>query len=216
MNYPCKSQTDETILKKTTSIDEHQIRRLLLLLSSSVESDSVRPHRQKPTRLLHPWDFPGKSTGVGCHCLLQIRRLNQHNASGSCDSFWVSGTEDYLHYFLEICAYVIISTVLYSSLTLVWAQSLAFSKSAQSLSWVRLFGTPWTAAHQASLSISNSQSLVKLMPSSQWWHSTIWSSVVPFSSCLQCFPASGSFLMSQFFPSGGQHIGEYSPKTLTN
>ena len=28
-------------------------------------------HRQKPTRLLHPWDFPGKSTGVGCHCLLQ-------------------------------------------------------------------------------------------------------------------------------------------------
>ena len=28
------------------------------------------PHRQQPTRLLHPWDFPGKSTGVGCHCLL--------------------------------------------------------------------------------------------------------------------------------------------------
>ena len=34
-------------------------------------SDSVRPHRRQPTRLLHPWDFPGKSTGVGCHCLLQ-------------------------------------------------------------------------------------------------------------------------------------------------
>ena len=31
---------------------------------------TVRPHRQKPTRLLHPWDSPGKSTGVGCHCLL--------------------------------------------------------------------------------------------------------------------------------------------------
>ena len=30
-------------------------------------SDSVRPHRWQPTRLLHPWDFPGKSTGVGCH-----------------------------------------------------------------------------------------------------------------------------------------------------
>ena len=35
-----------------------------------VVSDSVRPHRQQPTRLLRPWDFPGESTGVGCHCLL--------------------------------------------------------------------------------------------------------------------------------------------------
>ena len=33
-------------------------------------SDSVRPHGLQPTRLLHPWDFPGKSIGVGCHCLL--------------------------------------------------------------------------------------------------------------------------------------------------
>ena len=34
-------------------------------------SDSSRPHGLQPTRLLCPWDFPGKSTGVGCHCLLQ-------------------------------------------------------------------------------------------------------------------------------------------------
>ena len=33
--------------------------------------DSSRPHGLQPTRLLRPWDFPGKSTGVGCHCLLQ-------------------------------------------------------------------------------------------------------------------------------------------------
>ena len=44
-------------------------------------------------------------------------------------------------------------------------------------------------------------------PSSQWSHPTISSSVVPFSSCLQSFPASGSFPMSQFFTSGGQNIG---------
>ena len=44
-------------------------------------------------------------------------------------------------------------------------------------------------------------------PSSQWYHSTISSSVVPFSTCLQSFPASGSFPMSQFFASGGQSIG---------
>ena len=44
-------------------------------------------------------------------------------------------------------------------------------------------------------------------PLSQWCHPTIPSSVVPFSSCLQSFPASESFPMSQFFPSGGQSIG---------
>ena len=43
-------------------------------------------------------------------------------------------------------------------------------------------------------------------PSSQWCHPAISSSVVPFSSCPQSFPASGSFPMSQFFPSGGQSI----------
>ena len=44
-------------------------------------------------------------------------------------------------------------------------------------------------------------------PLSQWCHPTISSSVVPFSSCLQSFPASGSFQMSQLFASGGQNIG---------
>jgi len=39
--------------------------------SRSVVSDSLRPHGLQPTRLLRPWDFPGKSTGVGCHFLLQ-------------------------------------------------------------------------------------------------------------------------------------------------
>jgi len=39
---------------------------------TSVVSDSVRPHGLQPTRPLCPWDFPGKSTGVGCHCLLPL------------------------------------------------------------------------------------------------------------------------------------------------
>ena len=38
-------------------------------------SDSVRPHRRQPTRLPHPWDSPGKNTGVGCHFLLQCRKV---------------------------------------------------------------------------------------------------------------------------------------------
>ena len=40
--------------------------------SHSVMSDSSRPHGLQPTRFLCPWDFPGKSTGVGCHCLLRV------------------------------------------------------------------------------------------------------------------------------------------------
>ena len=38
-------------------------------------SDSLRPHGLQPTRLLRPWDFPGKSTGVGCHCFLHASQL---------------------------------------------------------------------------------------------------------------------------------------------
>ena len=44
-------------------------------------------------------------------------------------------------------------------------------------------------------------------PLSRWWHATISSSVVPFSSRLQSFPASGAFQMSQFFAGGGQNVG---------
>ena len=43
--------------------------------SLSGVSDSLRPHGLQPTRLLHPWDFPGKSTGAGCHCLLCFPHL---------------------------------------------------------------------------------------------------------------------------------------------
>ena len=78
--------------------------------------------------------------------------------------------------------------------------------SVQSLSHVRLFVTPWTVARQASLSITNSWSLLKLMSIASVMPS-ISSSVGPFSSHLRSFPASGSFLMSQFFASGGQRIG---------
>ena len=58
---------------------------LLLLLSYSVVSDSVRPHRQQPTRLPHPWDSPGKNTGVGCHFLLQCMKVkSQIEVAQSC------------------------------------------------------------------------------------------------------------------------------------
>ena len=82
-----------------------------------------------------------------------------------------------------------------------------FSVQSSQLSHVRLFVTPWNAACQASVSITNSQSLLKLMSIE---------SVIPSSHLILChpllflrwiFPASGSFQMSQFFTSGGQSIG---------
>ena len=67
--------------------------------------------------------------------------------------------------------------------------------------------TPWSAAHQASLSFTNLQNPPNPCPLSWWCHLTISSSVVPFSSYPQYFTASGSLPMSQLFGSGGQHIG---------
>ena len=69
-------------------------------------SDSLRPHRWQPTRLRHPWDSPGKNTGVGCHFLLQCMKVKSES---------------------------------------------------EVLSRVRLLATPWTAAHQAPLSMGFSR-----------------------------------------------------------
>ena len=67
--------------------------------------------------------------------------------------------------------------------------------------------TPWTAAHQASLSLSNAWSLLKLMSIELVMTSSHLILCCPFFSCLQSFPASRYFPMSQFFASGGQSIG---------
>ena len=77
----------------------------------------------------------------------------------------------------------------------------------QSLSRVRLFAPPRTAACQASLFFTISQSFLKLVSIESMMPSNISSSVTPFSSCLQSLPASGSLLMSWLFTSGGQRIG---------
>ena len=81
------------------------------------------------------------------------------------------------------------------------------SQSVQLLSRVRLIVTPWIVGLQASLSITNSQSLLKLMSIESVMPSNHFILCVPFSFCLQSFPASGSFQMSPFFASGGQSIG---------
>ena len=69
-----------------------------------------------------------------------------------------------------------------------------------SFSHVQLFVTSWAAALQVSLSFTISQTWSNSCPLSRLYVPTISCSVIPFSSRLQSFPASGSFLMSQFFP----------------
>ena len=71
----------------------------------------------------------------------------------------------------------------------------------------QLSATPWTASHQASLSITICQSLLRLTPIELVMPFTISSSVTLFSFCLQSIPASGSFPVRQLFASGGQSIG---------
>ena len=87
--------------------------------------------------------------------------------------------------------------------SLFWG-SVQFSSFALSCPTVRPHGLqharpPWPSPTPGVYSDS--------CPSSRWCHPTISSSVVPFSSHLQSFPASGSFPVSQFFASGGQSVG---------
>ena len=78
-----------------------------------------------------------------------------------------------------------------------------FSRSVMS----KLFATPWTAACRPPCPSPTPRVYSNTCPLSQWCHPTISSPVIPSFSCLQSFPASGSFQMSQFFASGGQSTG---------
>ena len=80
--------------------------------------------------------------------------------------------------------------------------------AVQSLNHIQHFATPWMGACLASILSPSPGACSNSCPLSRWCHPATSSSVVPFSSCLQSFSASGSFLkISQLFSSGGQSIG---------
>ena len=112
--------------------------------------------------------------------------------------------------------HIFFGAIFFSRYIYVYAQEWDywFISSVQSLSHVRLFATPWTAAPRASLTITNSWRYSNSCPLCRWYHPTISCSVIPFSSCLQSFPASGSFQKSQFFSSGGQSIGAWASASV--
>ena len=130
--------------------------------------------------LLCPWNSPGKNTGVSRHSLLQgIFPIQESNLG------------------LPNCRQIL--------------YHLSHHRSKNSCSVAQLCPTLCNLmdCNTRGLPVLHHfQSLLKLVaPLSQWCHPTIASSVIPFSSFLQSFSASGSFLMSQLFVSGGQSIG---------
>ena len=152
----------------------------------------MRPQRPQPTRLPRPWDSPGKNTGVGCKSATFQYKIKRIKKYGSLPSSvrWFRGDQEQsgsekgaripksrepltrkgdLERKPCVCACV-------------------FSSVAQSFSPVRLFATPWTAAHQSSLSITNSQSLLKLMSIE---------SVMPSNYLILCYPL---LLLPSIFP----------------
>ena len=83
---------------------------------------------------------------------------------------------------------------------------LHFVVAVYSLSAIQLFVIPWKRA-KLPCRLPSPGVCSNSCPLSQWCHPTISFSVIPFSSCLQSFPVSGSFPVSQFFASGGRSIG---------
>ena len=170
----------------------------------SIVSDSVQPHRRQPTRLHHPWDSPGKNTGVGCHFLLQCMQVkSESEVSQSCPT--PSNPMD--------CSLPGSSVHgIFQARVLEWG-AIAFSLEnaqsslVQSLNPVWLFATPWITAHQASLSITNScrsQTHVHQVSDAIQPSHPLSSPSPPAPNPP---PASGSFPMSQLFAWGGQSTG---------
>ena len=131
--------------------------------------------------------FSGKNGGVGCHFLLQGSSWNRdqtHVSPSSCKAGGFFTTDPHRKPSTHF------STVQFS------CSVVSDSLRPHGLQHAR---PPCPSPTQGGYSNS--------CPLSWWCHPTIWSSIVPFSSHLQSLPASGSFLMSQFFASGSQSIG---------
>ena len=187
--------------------------------SHSVVSNFSRPHGLQPTRLLHPWDFPGKSTGVGCHGLFQISYTVLVIPSLSlcyecayrwrCDRKWSAWRLRAIRWGMKPLAKPGQKWHWGADLHPKWlnaflrarksqqdipptSQSHHLSKEpvvVQSFSPFQLFATPWTAAHQPSRSFTISGNLLKLMPIE---------SMMPSNHLIVCQPL---LLLPSIFPS---------------
>ena len=192
--------------------------------SRSVVSDSQWPHGLQPTMLLRWWDFPGKSTGVGFHCLLPQYVAAATGAAKSLQSCLTlfdprdsSPPGSPVPGILQVRTLEWVS-ISFSNVWKCWVQIPEVSKPRHVM---QLYHRTWLGnftysfhfhvlqnkTKQNSLSINNSRCSLNSCASSRWCHPAISSSVVPFSSCPQSLPASESFPISQLFTWGGQSTG---------
>ena len=87
VQHPFQIATTATKLKDSSSLGEKLWTNLLLLLSRFSHVRLCATHRRQPTRLPRPWDSPGKNIGVGCHFLLQCRKVkNEREVTQSCST----------------------------------------------------------------------------------------------------------------------------------
>ena len=130
------------------SISQERNCAVCAVLSRSVVSDSSQPHGLQPTRLLRPWDFPGKSTGVGCHCLLWINGLllikNQAGQNSVSDIFQALKEKDYLSS-IKLLSHHHQTSASSTCVDLFWAPLFCFKEKAMApnsstLAWK----IPWT------------------------------------------------------------------------
>ena len=156
-------------------------------IRSSVTSDSLRTHGLKPTRLICPWPYPGRNTGGGCHPLLQ-------------GIFSTQGVNLGLLHCRRILYHLSHQGSPRES------PSVQFSHSVVSDSL-----RPHESQHARLPCPSPTPGVYSNSCESSWWcHPAVSSSVVPFSSCPQSLPASGSFPMSQLFAWGWPKYWSFS------
>ena len=153
-------------------------------------SDSVRPHKQQPTRLPRPWDSPGKNTEVGCHFLLQCMKVkSESKVAQSCPTLSdtmdcsLSGSSTPGIFQARVLECGAINLTLY----LVYSVQLICSVISDSLQPYGLQDARLPCPSPNPGAYSNS------CPSSRWCHPSISSSVIPFSSCLQISQHQGLF-----------------------
>ena len=190
--------------------------------------DSVQPYRRQHTRLPRPWDSPGKNTGAGCHFLLQCMKVkSEREVAQSCPTlrnpiycnlpgssvhgiFQARVLEWGAIPFSDIIATECLILELY-----IWKVNLLFIfVVVQSLSCVRLFVTPWTAAGQASLSFTICQSLVKLMSIDSVLPSNHLILCPPPASPALSLPSIRVFANESLFMSDGRRIGASSSASV--
>ena len=112
--------------------------------SCSVISDYSRPHGLQPTRLLHPWDFPGKSTGVGCHTY-RLRLLLERKVMTNLDSI-LKSKDITLPTKVRLVKATIFPVVMYGCESWIVKKAECWRIDAFELwCWRRLLRVPWTA-----------------------------------------------------------------------